>query len=233
MYSTRCSSALRARGVADGGDYLLQLERLLDEVVPAVLHRGDRASIEPWAEIMMILVSGASCRMPSQRPRCRRRRPAPDPAAPTSGRSSWNRAQASLPDAATVSSNPSARACAHRLPDQRFVVGDQDLDAHRITEHAADGTSNDAPALVGGRLRATIRPPCSSTMFWLTASPRPWPPGLVVKNGLNSRGGAPPESPGPDRRRESRPAPPRRCRAGAPPARPAPAGESPGGVAAG
>ena len=55
------------------------------------------------------------------------------------------------------------------------------------SSHHGDDISNVAPG-APSRL-PPARPPCSTTMFWLTANPRPCPLGLVVKNGLKIRRG--------------------------------------------
>src|SRR5579871_5544019 len=64
-------------------------------------------SMDPCAEMRMTLVSGASCFILR-----RRSSPSASPStrssSTTSGRVSWNRAQASAPEAATPTSNPSS-----------------------------------------------------------------------------------------------------------------------------
>ena len=128
-------------------------------------------------------MSGASCFM-----RRSRSSPSASPStrssSTTSGRASWKRLQASAPEAACADLETLVgQQRPQRLADQRLVIGNQDGRAHQRTTGIRISNTAPRPSV---RAAPLMRPPCSRTMFWLTASPRPWPSGLVVKKGLNS-----------------------------------------------
>src|SRR6185295_1379204 len=97
--------------------------------------------------------------------------------------------------------------------DVRFVIDDQDVcrcharslrssprlsrvfEADRVLSFIGSTTRTRAPP--SGRLSASIRPPCSSTIFFTMASPRPVPFGLLVTYGSNTRASSSRWKPGP------------------------------------
>ena len=150
-------------GVADRGDDLLELEGLLDEVVAAELHRRHRALDRSVRGDENDLGVGRLLAHAAQDL---------DPVGVAQHEIEEDHVRSVLLEAkpglgarrgdAHLEALPGERR-ADRLPDQGLVVRYQDLDAHRIT---GSWTSKVAPVpSCGGRLAATIRPPCSSKMF--------------------------------------------------------------------
>src|SRR3990172_627608 len=105
----------------------------------------------------------------------------------------------------------------YTLIDQGIV---QDWRSGSAQRSARRGSSNVKVVLAPGLLRKLIVPPWSSTIFWGRASPRPVPPGFVVKNGLKIFPVAAAGIPRPEsststfRRRSFKRAAPRRTRSG-------------------
>ena len=67
--------------------------------------------------------------------------------------------------------------------------------AERVLSFTGSTTRTRAPP--SGRLSASMRPPCSSTIFFTIASPRPVPLGLLVTYGSKTRPSSSRWNPGP------------------------------------
>ena len=169
-------------GVVNRGHDFFQLERLLDEIVAAELHRGDRA--------LDRAVSGDQDDLGVGRFLFHAPQDVETVGVPEHQIEQHDVGTGLLkacPGLGTRTSRSDVEPLAreqrlNRLPNQGLVIHHQDGRAQRTTGICISKTAPQGST----RFAATIRPPCSRRMFWLTARPRPCPSGLVVKNGLNS-----------------------------------------------
>ena len=127
----------RVQRVADRGQDLLQLERLLDEVVRAELHRvdgvGDRSLRRDDEELR---IGGVGAHLAQQiEPAAIAEHEVEDHRVGTHGLEFAQplRARAGQRDLVALT----RQRAAQRLPDQRFVVDNEDLRVHRVTSPAA------------------------------------------------------------------------------------------------